>query len=575
MKTRLIAEMSNRRGEILFWSVALCAMFLFLGLQPLWASEDRWAEIAREMRLTGDYIHPAVNHLVYLDKPQLTYWLIVLVSLPFAALDELLVRLPSVLLALAALAGTLSLGRSLYDEGTARMGAWLLLSSYAFIFWARLAQADIANLAAIVLAVAWFLKNEERGGFRAYFVFYLICFGGALAKGLPALVMPFVVIAPFLWRDGRWKRHLKVSNFLAILPALALYAAPLYLAQTLAYAEGYIAPDHELGGWGLVWRENIVRVFRPFDHDDEPFFCYLYQLPRCLAPWSLLVIGGLAGLVVKWRRLDTPTRDLMIGAGLMFILFSASGSRRWYYIMPLMPFVLLLTARAFCMEGRAWWNDVILKIMRYAIIAVAAVATVSPLCLPAWKWIFHFTPPLLFSIALPVLGILALLVMFSEEIGRNAFSARLTGMPGAVAAIVVGGSLLSCGFFAALYPAWGALRTEKPLLLKVREEMPRAARGNLVLWYREPLPKINFYLDLAAPMPIIRKTEELQKQMEHFGTRPWAIITYENSRYAEALRQSAAEAGLKIDFERPDWIEEPQLMGKKNDRRLAVWLINN
>ena len=71
---------ATRRNELFFWLFSIVALFLFLGHNALWASEDRWAEIAREMLITGDLLHPALNWQVYFDKPHLTYWLI----LPFA-----------------------------------------------------------------------------------------------------------------------------------------------------------------------------------------------------------------------------------------------------------------------------------------------------------------------------------------------------------------------------------------------------------------------------------------------------------------------------------------------------------
>lgn len=563
----------KHRPDFLFWGITLAAMLLFLGLNPLWTSEDRWAEIVREMRLTGDWIHPAINGVVYLDKPQLTYWLIAVIAWPFALLDEFLIRLPSVLTALVALGALLMLGRKLYDDSTARVAAWLLLGSYAFLFWSRLAQADVANLAAITLAVAWFLKHaDSRARFRDYFVFYAVCFAGALCKGLPALVMPFVVIAPFLWRGGCWKKHLCKENFLALIPAAAIYILPLYLAQVLPYAPGTTPPGDGLSGWELVWRENIVRVFQPFDHDDEPFFCYLYQLPRCLAPWSLLALAGIAGLLANWKKLDAQTRDLLIGTGLMFVLFSASGSRRWYYIMPVMPFALLLTARALTGAGRENWNRWALALMRYAIIVCASAGLVSLMLMPFWFRILNFYPPWPFLIGLPAMGALTLLVMFADEFSNSDRLSGWTGMPAQLAAIVLGGTILSCGFFSTLFPSWGRMRTEKPLLTELRDKLPE--RENLVLWYRESLPKINFYLDLPRPMPVVGTAEQLKNQMEKFAGRPWAIITYTNTRYFRDLKAAAAVCGLKLNWEKPDFQEQRQIFAKPDVRGFAVWRIN-
>ena len=39
----------TRRQQLFFWGFAVVALFMFLGRNALWGSEDRWAEIAREM----------------------------------------------------------------------------------------------------------------------------------------------------------------------------------------------------------------------------------------------------------------------------------------------------------------------------------------------------------------------------------------------------------------------------------------------------------------------------------------------------------------------------------------------
>ena len=43
--------------------------FAKLGARALWASEFRWAEIAREMLLTHNYFWPTINGRVFFDKP--------------------------------------------------------------------------------------------------------------------------------------------------------------------------------------------------------------------------------------------------------------------------------------------------------------------------------------------------------------------------------------------------------------------------------------------------------------------------------------------------------------------------
>ena len=55
-----------------------------LGGWDLWnPDEPRYAEVAREMMETGDYLVPHLNGVVYPDKPPFFFWLIVFASKPF------------------------------------------------------------------------------------------------------------------------------------------------------------------------------------------------------------------------------------------------------------------------------------------------------------------------------------------------------------------------------------------------------------------------------------------------------------------------------------------------------------
>ena len=141
---------------IFFSAVALFLLFWSLGSRELWGSEDRWAEITRVMFLSGDYFHPKINGEPYFDKPLLSYWFIALTAVVTGSLDELATRIPSAVAGLIALWATFIMARRMWSEKTAATAIWILLTSYGFIFWARTAAADMANLTAIILAVAWY-----------------------------------------------------------------------------------------------------------------------------------------------------------------------------------------------------------------------------------------------------------------------------------------------------------------------------------------------------------------------------------------------------------------------------------
>ena len=68
---------------ILRWLILLASALLFLtrlGDRAVVSEEVRWAEVAREMHISGDYFHPTINGQLYYDKPVGSYWLILLAA---------------------------------------------------------------------------------------------------------------------------------------------------------------------------------------------------------------------------------------------------------------------------------------------------------------------------------------------------------------------------------------------------------------------------------------------------------------------------------------------------------------
>lgn len=158
-------RLNGRQTPLVFWAATAFLLFWALGIRGLWGPEGRWAEITREMLLTRDFFHPAINGNPYFDKPLLTYWLVAMASAGIGRLNEWAVRIPSAVSALLGLWATVYLGRRLWSEEVGRAAGWMLLTTYGLLFWGRVGTADMENLAAIVLAVAWYWKRRDRMNF--------------------------------------------------------------------------------------------------------------------------------------------------------------------------------------------------------------------------------------------------------------------------------------------------------------------------------------------------------------------------------------------------------------------------
>jgi len=320
------------------WVFAALLLLVNIGGSPLWGSEGRWAEIVREMFVTGDFLHPRINWEAYFDKPLLSYWFIAAFAwLKGGAVNELFARLPSAIAALAALYGTLAIGRKLWDEKTGYRAAWILLTAYSFAFWGRTAAADMENVAFTILAVAWYIHRRERTDYLSYAVFWAICALGGQTKGLGAVALPPIIAGIDMLLSGSWRKHLNASAALAAATGAFIYFVPFLLEKATRTG------DYASSGLGLVFRENVVRFFNPFDH-NEPWYVYFIYVPQLFLPWTPLLALAAFWAAKERKSLGHAERWLCLSALATFAIFTASGSRRVYYILPLLPFCALLCA---------------------------------------------------------------------------------------------------------------------------------------------------------------------------------------------------------------------------------------
>ncbi len=580
---------AGRRSELFFWCFAVVALFLLLGYNALWTSEGRWAEMAREMTLTGDWLHPSVNWRICPEKPYLTSWLVLPFALLFGGVDELVVRIPSALAGLAGLYGTLWLGKTLFDRRTALTAGWMLLSCYGFLFWSRnvAAPADITGLATTILAVAFFFRTEERGGFPHFFGFYLLCFLGVLAGGVPALLTPFAVLAPHLAARGRWKRLLRAPALLAfLLTAGACFA--------LFYAAAAIPPVPPLesagaGGSALerIWSENFVRPGGEFHRCPS-----LHQLPRGLLPWFPLIAVAIAGLVRNWKSLPDPVRELMGGSLLLFALVMVLSPGRWHGTLPLQPFCALLGAVGVTGPfGEERWNRVAWRLMHFLVISAASLAVASLVAIPLWYRFVPFKPPLLLLISLPAAGGIALCVMMFDSRSGGTLE-RLTGMPFRIGAPLLGGAILVVALLDCVLPSFTIYRSGKTFYRAFQNSGAGVSPERFFCWGESAPEKLLFYQEFSAPVDDsereIRREAGVPREEAVYRSRlarlsaflarnageRVAVMTCGRREAVESFSRAVRDLNLPVDGKKPDFPESVHkaLKQEQNDRCRNIWV---
>jgi len=517
--------MGAKRGLLLLLATAGMLSLWGLGGRGLWAAEGRWAEVTREMLLTRDFFHPMIAGEPYFDKPLLTYWFRAGLALVTGVLNEFIVRLPSAIAGIVAIWATVNLGTRLWSARVGRLAGWFLVTTYAFLFWSRTGTAEAENAAVIILAVAWYWSRRDRLSFPATLVFYLICFVGALTKGLTAVAVPVIVVLPDMVAERRWRLLLRPGHVLAFGIGLLVYLAPF------AYASFSQPSSYESSGLGLAFQENVLRYFRPFDHKG-PVYLYVYQLPVLMLPWTPVFVLAVVGIVKGWKRLDKHTRWLVWAILSVFLFFTFSGSRRSYYILPILPLCALLMSvfvgwvrqrpvKQLCQRG--------LAIQRAVFIGVIAFELALPLILILPQHMTGLKVPLSLDVAGLVIGVVAVFVgvVFSELARR----ARLSGSPlhsaGPLVAVAV---VLLAGYFCWQQEILEVNRTERPFARQLQKEIAYLPPERVAM-YPKPDANLLFYLGTEGPVTVLETAERVGGFVERGG--PSVIITQQ--RYAAGL----------------------------------------
>jgi len=93
----------------------------------------------------------------------------------------------------------------------------------------------------------------------------------------------------------------------------------------------------------MVWHENFLRFFGLYDHKG-PFYMYFIKIFYLAAPWAFLLPAALIHSLQMARCRVSQIPEALILFCAIFIFFTLSGSRRPYYLLPILPFVAILVA---------------------------------------------------------------------------------------------------------------------------------------------------------------------------------------------------------------------------------------
>ncbi len=328
----------TRRGAFALLLVFALVWFSNLDYRRLvHPDEGRYAEIPREMIVTGDWLTPRLNGIKYFEKPALQYWITA------AAYEAFGVHHWSARLwpALAGFLNVLFIGYVGYRLGGPTLGlysaavlagcVWPVLNAHILTLDTGLTLWMNAGLGGLLLAQHAGTARERRGWMWMGWAALALA---TLSKGLIGIVLPGAALVAYTLATRDWAlwRRLHLVSGLAVFVAIA---APWFVAVSRANPEFF---DF------FFIHEHFTR-FLTGEHRREGAWWYFIPIFVVgILPW-LAVFFGTAGRM--WMAAPSEAngfngqRFALVWSTVIFVFFSMSGSKLPSYILPIFPALAL------------------------------------------------------------------------------------------------------------------------------------------------------------------------------------------------------------------------------------------
>ena len=335
----IIAALSRRTWIALIVVFAI-AWFASLDVRKLQhPDEGRYAEIAREMLVSGDWVTPRLDGLKYFEKPPLQYWLTA-ASFRAFELDEWTARLPGAVAGFATAAVVGVTGAAIASPVAGVYAALALVGSVWLFGISHLVTLDALLTFWLTLSLCAFLRAQHAGASGAasrrwMLLAYAATAGGVMTKGLVALLIPFctLVVYSLVTRDrGPWKRLHLVPG----LAVLLLLAAPWFVLVSLR--------NPEFARFFFM-HEHFERFLTTEHRRTGAWWYFVPMFFAGLLPWTGVFVWRLRH---AWRDAAVDASGFawakfcLVFAGFVFVFFSLSGSKLPSYILPMFPAAALV-----------------------------------------------------------------------------------------------------------------------------------------------------------------------------------------------------------------------------------------
>ncbi|MBW4652740.1 MAG: glycosyltransferase family 39 protein [Kaiparowitsia implicata GSE-PSE-MK54-09C] len=383
-------------GAVALWLAGICWLAFVWNVGSVGLvdeTEPLFAEAARQMTVTGDWVTPYFNEETRFDKPPLVYWLMA-IAYQTIGVNELAVRLPSVVSAIAlTVFGFFTLWRFGFPTpaaaeaessipgsrwASALIGSGMMALHPQTMVWARTGVSDMllsGCMGCALLAFFWGYAQPARARAKSlwYLAFWVLLALAVLAKGPVGIVLPGLIVMAFALLVGKfWTLFWEVMPLRGALLFVAI-ALPWYILVYQANGQTYI--DSFFG------YHNIERFTSVVNRHAGPWYFYVLIVLGGFIPHSIHLPLAIARLRWwRWREWQQQPRQAHLGLfalvwfTVIFGFFTVAVTKLPSYVLPLLPAAAILVALL--------WSD---RLTRPAPVSAASAAP------PHRQWGWHLS----------------------------------------------------------------------------------------------------------------------------------------------------------------------------------------
>ncbi|MGE3276251.1 MAG: ArnT family glycosyltransferase [Vicinamibacterales bacterium] len=359
------------------------------------ADEAFYAESAREMVQSGDWLTPYYNYEPRFQKPVLYYWLTSATYLVTGP-AEAGARLWSALAGIGLVLVTAAAARRWFDEGVGLLAGAIAATSFGYFALARMALPDLPLAFLVTLAIfsAFVATLDQERHPRGWVLLAALAMALAfLMKGPLGVLLPSLVVVPIVLLERR-SLNIRPADFVLGVLIFAAVALPWYGAMYRVHGMEYLR--------GFFVGDNLERFATDRFNDPRPWWFYLPVVAGGFLPWTPLAltwVGPVRQFLTRRRDIASMDLRLLLWAALPLIFFTLSIGKQPRYILPVLPPLAILLAASILERTRTWRGLDGTRVQPRASLAVVLGGFVSGAFIVAIGVLLYRASPLLVNVS--------------------------------------------------------------------------------------------------------------------------------------------------------------------------------